>query len=90
MSTRNRMGVPGAAGRMTRCRSRAWIRRRHAGHFRALAEQADPALRGPGHGQWLERLNAEAGNLAAAVRRYLDHDRGPLPHLFRVPWPRSG
>jgi predicted ATPase len=66
------------------------IRRRHAGYFRALAERADPTPRGPGHGQWLEYLNAEAGNLAAAVRWYLDHDRGPLPHLFRVPWPRSG
>ena len=58
-----------------------------AGYFRALAEQADPALRGPGHGQWLERLDAEAGNLAASLRWYLGHDRGPLPHMFRVLWP---
>jgi predicted ATPase len=65
----------------------AQIRRRHAGYFRALAEQADPALRGPGHGQWLERLDAEAGNLAASLRWYLGHDRGPLPHMFRVLWP---
>jgi hypothetical protein len=35
---------------------------------------------------WLERLDAEAGNLAAAVRWYLAHDPGPLPHLFRVLW----
>ena len=38
-------------------------------------------------GQWperLERLDAEAGNLAAAVSWYLAHDPGPLPHLFRV------
>jgi len=33
-----------------------------------------------------ERLDAEAGNLAASVRWYLDHDRAPLPHLFRVLW----
>ncbi len=65
----------------------AQIRRRHADYFRALAEQADPALRGPGHGQWLERLDAEAGNLAASLRWYLGHDRGPLPHMFRVLWP---
>ena len=32
----------------------------------------------------MERLQAEAGNLAAAVRWYLSHDRGPLPHLFRI------
>jgi hypothetical protein len=35
----------------------------------------------------VERLQAEAGNLAAAVRWYLAHDPGPLPHLFRVLWP---
>jgi predicted ATPase len=57
---------------------------RHAGYYRGLAEQADRPLRGVGQGEWLERLDAEAGNLAAAVRWYLAHDRGPLPHLFRV------
>ena len=65
----------------------AQIQRRHADYYRTLAEQADPALRGPGHGQWLERLDADVGNLAAAVRWYLNHDRGPLPHLLRVLWP---
>jgi predicted ATPase len=60
------------------------IERRHAGYYRALVEQADRPLRGPGRSQWIERLQAEAGNLAAAVRWYLAHDRGPLPHLFRV------
>jgi predicted ATPase len=64
----------------------AAVRRRHADYYRALAERADRPLRGTGHGEWLERLAAEAGNLAAAVRWYLDHDRAPLPHLFRVLW----
>jgi len=64
----------------------AEVARRHAGYYRALAEQADRPLRSPGESQWLERLQAEAGNLAAAVRWYLAHDRGPLPHLFRVLW----
>jgi tetratricopeptide (TPR) repeat protein len=59
------------------------VSRRHAGYYRALAEQADRPLRA-GSGEWLERLDAEAGNLAAAVGWYLAHDRGPLPHLFRV------
>ena len=63
------------------------IGRRHADYYRTLAEQADPALRGAGHRWWLERLEAEAGNLSAAVRWYLGHDRGPLPHLLRVLWP---
>jgi predicted ATPase len=70
------------------------IGRRHADHYRALAEQADRPLRGVGRqlrgvsqSEWVERLQAEAGNLAAAVRWYLAHDPGPLPHLFRVLWP---
>ena len=62
----------------------AEVGHRHAGFYRALAEQADRPLRGPGRSEWMERLQAEAGNLAAAVRWYLSHDRGPLPHLFRV------
>ena len=64
----------------------AEVERRHAGYYRALAEQADRPLRGAGQREWLERLEAEAGNLAAAVRWYLAHDTGPLPHLFRVLW----
>ncbi|HEV2253045.1 MAG TPA: DUF4062 domain-containing protein [Streptosporangiaceae bacterium] len=64
----------------------AEVGRRHAGYYRALAEQADRALRSPGESEELEQLQAEAGNLAAAVRWYLAHDRGPLPHLFRVLW----
>jgi tetratricopeptide (TPR) repeat protein len=64
----------------------AEIERRHAGYYRALAEQADRPLRGAGQGEWLERLEAEAGNLAAAVRWYLAHDPAPLPHVFRVLW----
>jgi len=64
----------------------AQIQRRHAGYYRALAEQADRPLRGSGQSEWLERLQAERGNLAAAVRWYLAHDTEPLPHLFRVLW----
>jgi predicted ATPase len=64
----------------------AEVGRRHAGYYRALAEQADRPLRSPGETEGRERLQAEAGNLAAAVRWYLAHDRGPLPHLFRVLW----
>ncbi|MEV0720874.1 AAA family ATPase, partial [Asanoa sp. NPDC050611] len=63
------------------------IRRRHADHYQALARQADRRLRGAGQREWVERLQAEAGNLSAAVRWYLEHDQRPLPHLFRVLWP---
>ena len=65
----------------------AEVQGRHAGYYRALAERADRPLRGAGQREWLERLEAEAGNLAAAARWYLAHDSTPLPHLFRVLWP---
>jgi predicted ATPase len=61
------------------------IGHRHAGYYQDLAEQADQPLRA-GRVEWLEQLDAEAGNLAAAVRWYLAHDPRPLPHLFRVLW----
>jgi predicted ATPase/class 3 adenylate cyclase len=64
----------------------AEVARRHAAYYRALAERTDRLLRGAGQREWAEKLQAEAGNLAAAVRWYLAHDPGPLPHLFRVLW----
>jgi predicted ATPase len=62
----------------------AEVQRRHAGYYRALAGQAEPYLRGVGQGEWLDRLQAEVGNLAVAVDWYLSHDRALLPRLFRV------
>jgi predicted ATPase len=66
----------------------AEIQRRHADHYRALAEQSDRPLLDGGQNQWPMRLQVERGNLAVAVRWYMDHDRTPLPNLFRVmaPW----
>jgi predicted ATPase len=74
------------AGRLAARPDAAEVGRRHADYYQALAEQADRPLRCPGESEWVERLQAEAGNLAAAVRWYLAHDPGPLPHLFRVLW----
>jgi predicted ATPase len=62
----------------------AEIERRHAECYRALAVRADLPLRRAGQSEWLDRLQSEASNLAAAVRWYLAHDPAPLPHLFRV------
>ena len=39
---------------------------------------------GAGQREWTERLQSEAGNLAAAVRWNLANDPLPLPHLFRM------
>jgi predicted ATPase len=64
----------------------AEVGRRHAEYYRGLAERADRPLRGGQH-EWAERLQTEAGNLAATERWYLVNDPAPLPHLFRILWP---
>ncbi|GAA5120895.1 BTAD domain-containing putative transcriptional regulator [Pseudonocardia adelaidensis] len=43
------------------------VRQRHSAHYLALAERAEPELRGADQRRWLERLDAEAANLRAAV-----------------------
>jgi predicted ATPase len=75
-----------AAERLTARPDAAEVERRHAGYYRELAEQVDRPLRGADQLEWCGRLDAEQGNLAAAVRWYLGHDTGMLPHMFRVLW----
>ena len=43
------------------------VRDRHLRHYLALAERAEPELRGTGQRSWLARLDAESGNLRAAL-----------------------
>jgi predicted ATPase len=43
------------------------LRRRHAAHFLALAEQADPELWGPRQRAWFDRLAVEHDNMRAAL-----------------------
>ncbi|ATY16495.1 AfsR/SARP family transcriptional regulator [Amycolatopsis sp. AA4] len=45
----------------------AEVRRRHLRHYLALAEQAETRLRGNEQRAWLARLDAEAGNMRAAL-----------------------
>ncbi|MGY2066695.1 ATP-binding protein [Blastococcus sp. SYSU DS0619] len=60
------------------------VRRRHAQHYRLLAESCDQPLRGFRQLACAEILAAEHENIGVAVRWHLAHDPAPLPHLFRV------
>jgi predicted ATPase/Tfp pilus assembly protein PilF len=42
-------------------------KRLHAEYFLALAQKADPELKGPDQLQWLQKLEAEHGNMRAAL-----------------------
>jgi predicted ATPase len=46
------------------------LRRRHAEHFLALAEEAEPHLRQHWSGEWTDRLESEHDNLRAALDRF--------------------
>jgi predicted ATPase/DNA-binding SARP family transcriptional activator/DNA-binding CsgD family transcriptional regulator/Tfp pilus assembly protein PilF len=43
------------------------VRSRHAGFFLALAEEAEPELRGPRQAEWLDRLETEHDNLRTSL-----------------------
>jgi len=53
-------------------------RRRHATFFLALAEEAEPRLRGPEDVEWLERLETEHDNLRAALSWTLERGDAEL------------
>ena len=61
--------------RLARAGGAAALRRRHAAHFLALAEEAAPQAFGPEQAAWLSRLEAEHDNLRAALAWSLEHDR---------------
>jgi predicted ATPase/DNA-binding SARP family transcriptional activator/DNA-binding CsgD family transcriptional regulator len=52
--------------------------RRHASVFLALAEEAEPELRGPRQQEWLERLEVEHDNFRAALTWALDRGEAEL------------
>ncbi|MFL5807791.1 MAG: LuxR C-terminal-related transcriptional regulator [Roseiflexaceae bacterium] len=51
-----------------------WVRERHARHYLALAQWAEPELLGARSLPWLERLGFERDNLRAALAWALDAD----------------
>jgi hypothetical protein len=59
-------------------------RRRHAAFFLALAERAEPEIRGPAQVEWLERLEQENGNLRAVMGWALS--QGDVETAARLGW----
>lgn len=64
----------------------ATIRRRHAAHYLALVEHAEPYLTGPEQGAWFARLAAEHDNLRAALGWTLVHATESALRLGCVLW----
>ena len=60
----------------------AFVRDRHASCFLALAEEAEPNLRGPEQVAWLDRLDLELPNLRAALSWL--HESGSLDRGLRL------
>ncbi|RKN75484.1 AfsR family transcriptional regulator [Streptomyces klenkii] len=58
-----------ATERLDEAGERAATEHRHLVAYRELARTADPLLRGPAQGMWLERLELEHDNLRTALRR---------------------
>jgi predicted ATPase len=60
------------------------IARRHADHYRAVAEQADRPLRGVDQREWVEQLQVEAAARELSIRPpATDPSRGRLPMYGR-------
>ena len=56
-----------ALDELARCGEEDAVRRAHAEYFRALAERAEPELRGAGQVAWIARLETELPNLRAVL-----------------------
>jgi predicted ATPase/DNA-binding SARP family transcriptional activator len=54
------------------------LQRGHTAYYLALAERAEPELKGPQQPDWLNRLEAEHHNLRAAFQWVIDRQEGAL------------
>jgi predicted ATPase/DNA-binding CsgD family transcriptional regulator len=62
----------------------AHVREQHAGYYLAVAEEAEPELKGEGQVAWLERLEREHDNLRVAMAWLLE--RGESEEAARLGW----
>jgi len=62
------------------------FRQHHAAYFLNLAQQAQPEFRSPQQAAWLDRLEAEFGNLQAAFSWLKHHDPEKASHLADALW----
>src|SRR5207244_4216411 len=65
-----------AAERLADSGERGRLAHRHAAHYVALAQRAEPHERGPQHLEWLDRLEADHDNLRIALGWCLENDAG--------------
>ncbi|AWZ16261.1 hypothetical protein DRB96_33030 [Streptomyces sp. ICC1] len=68
--------------------ARARTARRHAAHFTALAEEAEPLLRSAAQLPWIRRIETELDNLRAALHTALTHHDVDTAHRlnFALGW----
>jgi predicted ATPase/DNA-binding CsgD family transcriptional regulator len=62
----------------------AQVREQHAGYYLAVAEEAEPELKGDRQVKWLERLETEHGDLRVAMAWLLE--RGEPESAARLGW----
>ncbi|HEY1015639.1 MAG TPA: tetratricopeptide repeat protein [Herpetosiphonaceae bacterium] len=63
------------------------LRERHAGYYLAMAEEAEPELRGAQQEAWLERLEGEHDNLRAALGwGFAQGDAAPAARICGAIW----
>ena len=74
------------AGELLNEPTRADLADRHAAHYLALAQEAQPRLFAAGSGPWLERLHTERDNLRAALAWCFDADPERGVRLVRCLW----
>jgi len=60
------------------------LRRRHLAWCRALADEAQPHLCGPGQREWVERIGTERANMARAVANAFE--LGELGEVVELTW----